>query len=216
MSKLKKTLEELRNIKESSLSRLWRHNEEHDCGAMTAFRKARDCGEGERYTRKENKQRNRKLLAQLKSMGYGVTTIHGKYPEGGSETTETSYFVVDLEDKGDLKENMMRLGEEYEQDSILFIPKGAIQGEAKAYLIGTNHCPNNWLGYHKKEEFEKGRLGYDSPIYTSYVNGRPFIFEEVGKEIKLPASGMGVWAMHRVAEKSWEDIDVDEEGLGEK
>ncbi len=35
-------------LQESSLSRLWKHNEEHDCGAMTAFRKAADCGEGEK------------------------------------------------------------------------------------------------------------------------------------------------------------------------
>ena len=44
-------------------------------------------------------------------------------------------------------------------------------------MIGTNKCCNNWLGYHKKNVFEKGKMGYDSPIYTSYIHGRPFIFE---------------------------------------
>ena len=92
--------------------------------------------------------------------------------------------------------------------SILYIPKGAIKGESKAYLIGTNSCKNNWLGIGKKEVFNKGRLGYDSPIYTSRVNGRPFLFEEIGEEVLSPASGMGVWAMHLIAEKQWKDIEL--------
>ena len=56
-------------LQESSLSRLWRHNEKHDCGAMTAFRNAEACGFGERYSNADNKKRNRSLLAKLKSKG---------------------------------------------------------------------------------------------------------------------------------------------------
>lgn len=195
-------------LNESSLSRLWKHNEEHDCGALTAFRKAPNCGEGEPYTKKENNQRNKSLLAKLKSKGYGVTKLHGKYPEGGKSVTEISYFVVDLDDNGNLKKDLRKLGEEFDQDSILFVPKGAIKGDTKAYLIGTNHCDNNWLGYGKMEVFAKGRMGYDSPIYTSMVNGRPFIFEEIGKEVHSPANGMGVWAMHLISEKNWWEIEL--------
>jgi hypothetical protein len=197
-------------INESSLSRLWRHNEEHDCGALTAFRVGRNCGEGESYTKKENNQRNKSLLAKLKSKGYGVTKLLGKYPEGGKSVTETSWFVVDLNDTGKLEADLKRLGEEFEQDSILYIPKGAIKIKGvTADLIGTNRCENNWLGYGKREKFAKGKLGYDSPIYTSYVNGRPFLFEGIGEEVKSPAGGMGVWYMHRLAEKNWQDIEID-------
>ena len=195
-------------LNESSLSRLWRHNEEHDAGALTAFRKGSDCGEGEPYTKKENKQRNKSLLAKLKTKGYGVTKLLGTYPEGGKSVKETSYFVVDLDDTGNLEKDLRKLGKEFEQDSVLFIPKGAIKGDAKAHLVGTNSCENNWLGFGKKEVFNKGRMGYDSPIYTSKVNGRPFIFEEVGAEVSSPASGMGVWSMHLVAEKHWKEIEV--------
>jgi hypothetical protein len=198
------------DITESSLSRIWKHNEEHDCGAMTAVRINRNCGEGERYTNKENKQRNRSLLSKLKTRGYGVTKLHGRYPEGmsGLVGKEISYFVVDLNDSGTLERDLRNLGEEFEQDSVLSVPRGAVQGDSKAYLIGTNHCKNNWITYGKKEVFKRGRMGYDSPIYTSYVNGRPFVFEEVGDEILDPSSGMGVWAMHLIAEKDWQDIDV--------
>lgn len=196
-------------INESGLSRLWQHNEEHDCGALTAYRTARNCGEGEPYSSKENKQRNKSLLAKIKANGYGATTLRGKYPEGGKSVTEVSYFVVDLQDKGNLEKTIKALGKEFEQDSILFIPKGAIKIKGiNASLIGTNKCDNNWIGYGQSQPFERGRLGIDSPIYTSYVNGRPFIFEEVGKEVISPANGMGVWAMHLIAKQNWEDIDI--------
>ena len=195
-------------LQESSLSRLWRHNGEHDCGAMTAFRTAADCGEGEKYTKADNKKRNKSLLAKIKSKGYGATTLKGKYPEGGKEAKEISYFIVDLEDGGNLEKDMKKFGEEFEQDSILYVPKGAIQNKSKAHLIGTNHCKNNWLGYHRTEVFNKGKMGYDSPIYTSYVNGRPFIFEEVGDEILNPGNGMGWWALRVAAKKHWSKIEI--------
>ena len=195
-------------LQESSLSRLWRHNEKHDCGAMTAFRNASDCGEGERYTNADNKQRNKSLLAKLKTKGYGVTTLKGRYPEGGKTSTEVSYFIVDLQDGGGLEQDMKKLGEEFDQDSVLYVPKGSIQGVNKAYLIGTNRCENNWLGYHKTEVFNRGRMGYDSPIYTSYVNGRPFIFETVGNTIQDPGNGYGWWALNLAAKKPWKEIQI--------
>tara|TARA_Y100000310_G_scaffold110206_1_gene108642 strand:+ start:423 stop:1070 length:648 start_codon:yes stop_codon:yes gene_type:complete len=195
-------------LTESSLSRIWKHNEEHDAGALTAFRKGPDCGTDKPYSKKENAQRNKSLLAKLKTKGYGVTKLHGSYPEGGKTTKEISYFVVDLSDSGKLEKDLRKLGQEFEQDSILFIPKGAIKGDAKAHLIGTNRCDNNWLGFGKKEVFNKGRMGYDSPIYTSKVNGRPFVFESVGETVESPQTGFGTWAMHLIAERDWQEIDV--------
>lgn len=196
-------------LNESGLSRLWRHNEEHDTGALTAFRKGPACGDTDkRYTNKENAQRNKSLLAKLKTKGYGVTKLHGTYPEGGKTAKEISYFVVDLSDAGKLEKDLLQLGQEFEQDSILFIPKGAIKGDAKAELIGTNRCDNNWLGFGKKEVFNKGRMGYDSPIYTSRVNGRPFLFEEIGDMVETPQTGFGHWAMHLISKKDWQEIDI--------
>lgn len=193
-------------LNESSLSRLWRHNEKHDAGALTAFRKARDCGNGEPYSKQDNQKRNRSLLAKLKSKGYSVTTLTGTYPEGGKTTKEMSYFVVDIKDTGNIFKDLARLGEEFEQDSVLIIPKGTILKEAQAYLYGTNKCPDAFPGYHKKEIFSKGKFGYTSPIYTSVINGRPFIFEEVGFEICKVNTGFGHWGVATAAKKDWEDI----------
>jgi hypothetical protein len=194
---------------ESSLSRVWTHNMNHDCGAMTAFRKGPDCGKGEKYSKKENKQRNKSLLAKLKSKGYGITKLKGVYPEGGETVKENSFFIVDLKDTGKLEADLREIGEYFDQDSVLFVPKGAVENkDVHAYLIGTNHCEDKFLGYGKKLPFKKGKLGKESTIYTSYVNGRPFIFESVGSEVASPASGYGVWAMNEMANREWRELDV--------
>lgn len=193
-------------LTESSLSRIWKHNEEHDCGALTAFRAARDCGNGKPYKAEENKARNKSLLSKLKSKKYGVTRLKGYYPEGDKDVKEESFFVVDIKGTGNLLSDLKELGEEFEQDSILFIPKGSIKGEDKAFLVGTNRCENNWLGYNEREIFNKGRIGYSSPIYTSYVNGRPFIFEECGNDVLNPGNGMGWWALSIASKKDWKEF----------
>ena len=199
------TVRETLLMNESSLSRLWKHNEKHDCAAMTAFRKAKDCGNGDIYTKNENLKRNKSLLAKLMSKGYGVTRLIGKYPEGGVDSKEVSYFITDIKDNGKLEEVIKKLCKEFEQDSVLFIPKGSISNTSTAYLIGTNHCPDNWLEYGSKETFEKGKLGYNSKIYTSFINGRPFIFENIDRKINPPGNGMGYWVMNLVAKRKWDE-----------
>lgn len=188
-------------LEESSLSRIWSHNEKYDCGALTAFRYAKDCGKGDVLSKKENDDRNKKLSAILKTKGYGVTKLSGRYPEGGKAVKENSFFVVDFESKGNLENDLKKLGEEFEQDSILFIPKGAIQNKTNAYLIGTNNCTNSWLGYGNKRLFNKGKLGYSTEIYTSYINGRPFIFETVEEEIRY-GNGFASIIAHKIANEN--------------
>jgi hypothetical protein len=198
-------------MKESSLSRLWTHNEKHDCGVITAFRVAEDCGEGDKYTSSDNKKRNRSLMSKLKSKGYGLTRLKGTYPEGGRDTKEDSFFVVDLQENGNLLKDIKKLGAEFDQDSVLFVPKGAINGEGeKAFVLGTNNCPNAWPGMGTKKLFAGGKLGKSSKIYTSVVNGRPFIFETVLEEVYTPGNGMGWWALHLEAAQHWSEIEIDE------
>jgi len=195
-------------LNESSLSRVWKHNDNHDCGAMTAFRKVGDCGDGNEYTRKENNARNKSLLAKLKTKGYGIIKLKGKYPEGGVTRNEDLFFIVDLKDNENLLKDMKKFGEQFEQDSILFISKGSVGKKNNAFLIGTNHCKNNEIKFGQKISFEKGmKFGYESPIYTSFVNGRPFIAESMDSEITgVPGNGMGWWALELVARKNWTEL----------
>lgn len=189
-------------VTESSLSRLWKHNIHHDCGAITAFRKYDNCGYDEDkqpceensepvlLTREQNKHRNIGLAYDLKQLDYHVTKILGKYPEGGSTKTEVSYFVVDHKDRGRLEKDLRRLGEKYKQDSVLVVPKEAISNKAKAFLVSTNDCCNNWLGKNgSKSQFDLAKLGHETPVYTSKVGGRPFVFESCETTEELFGSG---------------------------
>lgn len=198
----------LQTLNESSLSRLYRHNIDHDCGALTAWRKTNE--QGVPYTRAEKDARNRSLRAKLLAKGYGVTAIHGVYPEINPKTgkeepsKEESYFVVDTHNGGHLEHDLRELGALFDQDSILFMPRGAVEQHAHAVLIGTNHT--GFPGFGERLPFERGRFGYNSPIYTSYINGRPFIFEDVGETQPYPTTGFGVWGLRRTACKDWRDL----------
>lgn len=170
-----KTYKEI--LAESSLTRVWEQSQKHDYGTISAYRSARDCGMGERYTRAENQRRNKVLLGALRSKGYSVTKIKGIYIENYKsknerEVKEESFLVVDIQDKGTLKSDLMALGEQFDQDSIVFGKAGK-----DAYLIGTNKCPDGYPGYHKEEKLGHGLFGRKGEFY-SRVNGRPFVFTE--------------------------------------
>ena len=150
------------------------------CGTISAWRGTRDCGKGEKYTRKEKEDRNAKLKAQLLKKGYGVTAIIGIYTENyGTEDAisykEDSFIVVDLKDTKNLKKDLIKLGTQYEQDSITYSkPNG------EYYLISTNKCPNGYPGRGKiGVEIKLGKpfFGKDGEFHSK-VNGRPFIFKE--------------------------------------
>ena len=195
-------------IAESSLSRLWKWSREHDFGTITAFRSARDCGRGEKYTRDENMKRNVSLVAKLRAKGYGVTPIKGAYIENyGSkdeiEVGEKSFMVIDMEDKGTLKKDLLALGEEFEQDSIIFGEAGS-----EGFLIGTNKCPSGYPGYHK-EVLQGGAIFGKTGKFMSRVRGRPFVFKEEAEPsyglLKYPSEFRGVVLQ---SEMNWEDIEL--------
>lgn len=201
------------SLNETSLSRVVHHMEKHDCGTVTAFRSKEGCGgEGAReYTLAENKKRNRQLYAILETLGYGVTEVDGAYienfgTENAVEVTEDVYFVVDLKDRGTLEKDLRRLGEQFDQDSIMFIPKGQM-----GMLIGTNHC-TNFPGYGNKIPFSSRSFGKPGEFMTK-VKNRPFIFEETFLEKKCNenyysvANIMGKWAISHTAKTDWRKLE---------
>jgi hypothetical protein len=121
---LKDHLEE-KELNESGLSRVWKHMDSHDCGLITAFRNAKACGKGDVYTKEEKLKRNKSLLAKLQAKRYGVTSVKGSYIENfgssdAKEVGENVFFVVDTLDAGNLKEDLVKLGKEFEQDAVLY------------------------------------------------------------------------------------------------
>ena len=215
MAKLKDLLPK-KPMNESGLSRLAKHMDEHDCGTITAFRSKEGCGgpDAAEYSLDDNKKRNRQLYANLEVLGYGVTRVDGAYIENfgtkdAKEVKEDVYFVVDLKDKGTLKNDLMRLGEKYMQDSILFIPKGG----KGSMLIGTNNCENSYPGYHNTQTYNDRNMGKGGEFMTK-VKGRPFVFEDTMLEqtgvynYYEVANNMGKWAMKTTVKRDWKDIQL--------
>lgn len=145
MSKIKKIDQFLSEsaIYESSLNRIKFWINSKDIAGITAFRNTLtnvtdntllDYEIGHKYSKSENKLRNRDLSAALKKLGYGVTKIAGSYVEGGLETQEESFIVVNLNDDVNFKDNLFKLAEYYNQDSFLYKKVD----DENAVIIGTN------------------------------------------------------------------------------
>lgn len=203
---------ELDSLVESGLSRIYDMMKLHDCGIITAFRSYADCGKGERYSISDNRKRNKLLLAKLQDKRYGVTNVQGAWIENmGTDFeksgAETSFFVVDLNDNETLEKDLQSLGEEFEQEAILWIPKG---GES-ATFIGTNHCSNTRIKYGEKQVVGKRFLGKKSEFFTS-ISNRPFVFENIKEiqELVLPEGFFSRWVCNSCAKKKWQDMKVDE------
>ena len=192
---------------ESGLSRIHKAIKKHDYGITTAYRYAPECGTGEPYTYDQNQKRNAHLLAKLRARGYGVTAIKGSYIENyGSanarEVGENSFFVVDIQDSGNLRDDLLKLREEFEQDSIIF----GSAGETGS-LIGTNNCPTGYPGYHN-EVPQGGAVFGKTGELMSRVKGRPFVFSESQELVeygvaKYPSELRGPVAMSK---KHWSDL----------
>lgn len=158
---------------ESSLNRLVKHISEHDCGTISAYRS--------NYKLRENEKRNLSLKAKLLSAGYGVTAVDGIFVENYNtpqavEVSEETFFVVDLRDKKFLKGFLEYLGDEFEQDSILWIPKGIDGG---SYLVGTSPT-GAYPGKGNEIHMPILRLGRDNNEFLTRVKGRPLYFKESG------------------------------------
>lgn len=170
------------------------------------MRYARECGLGKPYTNAENMQRSEALSKQLVALGYGITKGMGGYIENyGSdheiEVDEKVFIVMDIKDRGMVKSDLVKLGTQFEQDSILYLPKGAESGE----LIGTNRCPNGYPGYGKSIVLKNPIFGKKGRFYTK-IQGRPFVLEE-GLGYIPPASGFfGRWGAHLAAKRDWQKL----------
>ncbi len=167
----------------ASLSRIELHYKSHDTGTISAFRDAKDCGEGEKISRTENRSRNRGIRGELISKGYGVTSIKGVFIENyGSNKAisvyEESYFVVDLRDNGSLKKDLIKLGQLYEQDCITYA-----KARGEYCLISTNKCPDAYPG--------RGKIGVELKVGKPYFGGKPLTDDEIKNKVS-PENSMRI------------------------
>ena len=192
-----------KNVNESSITRLMRHNEEHDCVCMTAYRSNRekdDSGVHKRKARVSNQKANAALGSVLRRYGYNVTKVVGKYPEedGQADVKENSWFVVNVNDDSDFVDVCADLAEADEQDSILVMPRGSFSSGKGCYLYGTN--PNgSWPKYHEKKMTDGISVNGDSPFETR-ISGKRYSFNVVDESkddtFWNPSSMFGAMARH--------------------
>lgn len=166
-------------INESSLARLYSKTKNHSVGAITAFR-------GE-FSTETNLQRNRKLASYLGNRGYDLTVIDGGYIENPGtpeerEVTEKTFFVVNPkegDDGGKLEQDLIDLGELYDQDSILSYRYGD-----KPTYVGTTHRPEADPAYGQRYALTSTEWGNPSGPYFSRIRGRKFAYKECAEWAK--------------------------------
>lgn len=194
-------------IEESSITRLMRHNEEHECVCITAYRSSRmadDKGLHRRKARMPNRVANNALGAALRKMGYNITQVLGQYPEmvpqddgtmvAGPDIKESSWFVVNVNDDPDFLEKCASLAEKDEQDSILFIPKGSLTTGKGCFLYGTKNEENAWPSYHEKVFTDGISINGDDSIFTK-IDGKKFAFSLVNEDSSDYLSNKdGMWS----------------------
>jgi len=182
-------------IVEGGLSRNWSDMQEHDCALISAER--------DRYTYKENLARGHELEAFIAGApaGYGYKTERGSFIENfgtplAVEVSEKSLFVVNLEDEptAEFFDHMGELSEQFEQDSVLMIPKGG----KGAYLLGT-HPDNTFPPYGETEIVGDFRGGVEDEFMTR-TGGRPYVFKEELQTYKKLSRNQR-WAVKKMVER---------------
>jgi len=177
-------------LSESSLSRIHRHVENHSVGAITAYR-----GDLSRST---NEQRNRSLASYLSNRGYNITQIEGGFIENQGqpderEITEKTFFVVNPEegdDGGKLEQDLISLGELYDQDSILSYRFGD-----RPTYIGTSHRAGADPAFGERFALSSTEWGNPSGPYFSSVRGRKFAYKE-SFDLRPPTTVNGLTTRH--------------------
>ena len=207
-------------LMESELYSFLTYDNEHDCAFISAYRTARDCGQGKRYTKRENLQRSTNLLYKLISRRYRAISVLGQFRDGRQDSSERTFFVLNLHNSEQFAENIISFGEDFEQDAVLIIPKGALQGRGKsrAYYARTNACENNFLRLLNKEKKFFGRtlINREIKAFFSRVGGR-----DAGsiKQIKAVTQHrdavniMGLDFFHRLGQEDWEETEISLSGF---
>ena len=179
-------------LNEGGLSRVYDHIMEHDSAILTAFRNE--------YSNEDNFKRNRELKARLMTAGYGVTKMDGSYIENfetprAIEVSERSLFASNRKDDPGFLDNITDLSEEYEQDSVLLIPKGG----KSAYLVGTRE-DNEFPPYGDQITVGYLKMGKEDE-FMSKTKGRPFTFKEE-LETYESLTKNSRWAVKTLAERA--------------
>jgi hypothetical protein len=174
-------------ITESSVSRTKFYLQNYECATISAFRPGANIGrkdEEELTNRKDvlkrNKQHSAELGKKLTKLGYTHFLVDGAWAKENKDKTpilnsrgeqvfgrEITYFVVN--NNGDTREqfrnNLKKLGSEFDQDSVMFYPKGS----SMAFWSGTTKRESD-LKFGQNRLLKNGR--WEPQMYRTTLRGR--------------------------------------------
>ncbi len=161
------------DLNEASLGRVYQHVVSNpkmkNWGVVTASR-------GE-LSKAENKKRNKELEADLRKMGYGFVHVDGMWQECRKPDTEykdcpddmkvpteeKSLFIPNIS-----KEDVQKLGNKYQQDSVLFAD-AETRAKGEATFIDSKSGESFNIG-----KFSPGKIAQG---YSKMKGGKVFTFE---------------------------------------
>jgi hypothetical protein len=162
-------------LNESSLARIHEHTQNRHIGIFSAQR-------GE-HSAQENERADAALRDDARKHGLGFVRMHGAYTEdkGGPnerQVHERSIMVFghkEGDDNGHLKGFLLKHGQKYKQDSVLYKP----HNEKNAHLIGTKE--GAWPGKGEKHDlgpWHPNRTPEFHSVLRHPKSGKTFAFEE--------------------------------------
>ena len=174
-------------ITESSVSRTKFYLQNYECATISAFRPGANIGrkdEEELTNRKDVLKRNKKHSAELgkklTELGYTHFLVDGAWVRTDENDrpiinkkgersigSEITYFVVN--NNGDTREqfrnNLKKLGNDFDQDSVMFYPKGS----SMAFWSGTTKREND-LKFGQNQLLKNGR--WEPQMYRTSLRGK--------------------------------------------
>ena len=174
-------------ITESSVSRTKFYLQNYECATISAFRPGANIGrkdEEELTNRKDVLKRNKKHSAELgkklTEFGYTHFLVDGAWAKENKDKTpilnsrgeqvfgsEITYFVVN--NNGDTREqfrnNLKKLGNDFDQDSVMFYPKGSDM----AFWSGTTKRKND-LKFGQNQLLKNGK--WEPQMFRTTLRGR--------------------------------------------
>lgn len=152
-------------LNESSLARIYQYVEDKGkkFGIMSSFRK--------NFTRSENMERHKQLQQKLRNMGYGFIELDGAYPEGGKVAMEKSLFIPNI-----TKKEIVELGVEYEQDSVMFKDKDQFVYIGTNEYSGIGKITSKFVYGSGRENIQDGLSDLFSALTKGSHKGKKFLF----------------------------------------
>lgn len=153
-------------IQSAGLSRILQHGKNYQSGTISAFRP--------NYTAKENQNRHKLLGKLLHNRGYYKCQIQGVFDEGdGNQVKELSYFVWDSNNRDKLLDDLLDLGDKFEQHSITYADADSDYVLYSANPKSSGTATGATLATFKGTSFGDTK---GSPSYSK-IRGRPFMWD---------------------------------------